>query len=390
MHTGTELTKKEIERYSRHLILPEFNIEGQKKLKEASVLVIGSGGLGSPLLLYLAAAGVGHIGIVDFDTIDESNLQRQVLFGVSDVGQSKARTAKKRIEDLNPHVKVTVFEERFTSENALKILNNFDIAADGTDNFATRYLVNDACVLSDKVNVYASIYRFDGQVSVFNMRNQDGSRGPNYRDLYPEPPPPDLVPSCAEGGVLGVLPGIIGSMQASEVIKVITGIGEPLNGRLFLFDALNFETRILKIRKDPANPLNGLNPTQKDLIDYEAFCGLHNPKRQYSTTIKNISPEELKKLMEDHAELQIVDVREPYEFAINRLPKADLIPLQVIKESVSRIRKDIPVVVYCRLGIRSADAIEELQKSFGFTNLLNLDGGINAWAGKIDTEMPEY
>ncbi len=385
-----KFSKAEIERYSRHLILPEFNIEGQKKLKEASVLVIGSGGLGSPLLLYLAAAGVGHIGIVDFDTIDVTNLQRQVLFGVSDVGLSKAATARKRILDLNPHIEVSVFEERFTSENAMRILKDFDVAADGTDNFATRYLVNDACVLSGKINVYASIYRFDGQVSVFNLPGPNGERGPNYRDLYPEPPPPELVPSCAEGGVIGVLPGIIGSMQANEVIKVITGIGEPLSGRLFLFDALNFETRILKVRKNPANPLNGQNPTITELIDYEVFCGLNSAPHSYETEVHEIEAADLAVLLNQKDAIQIVDVREPYEFAINSLPQADLIPLKTVSESLNRIRKDIPVIFYCRLGIRSAQAIDEIQKKYGYTNLKNLKGGINAWAAIVNPDMPKY
>ncbi|MEL6867590.1 MAG: molybdopterin-synthase adenylyltransferase MoeB, partial [Bacteroidota bacterium] len=263
---GASLSPQEMARYARHLAIPEFNVEGQKKLKKAKVLVIGSGGLGSPVLLYLTAAGIGHIGIVDFDVVDDSNLQRQVLFTVDDVGKSKAETAKKRLQALNPYVNFTVYNTAFTRDNALELIQEYDVVADGTDNFQTRYLVNDACVLAGKVNVYASIFRFEGQVSVFNYPNADGERGPNYRDLFPEPPPPGLVPNCAEGGVLGVLPGIIGSMQASEVIKVITGVGEPLSGRLFLYDAASFTTRILKVGKRADTQIT-------ELIDYDVFCG---------------------------------------------------------------------------------------------------------------------
>jgi len=269
-----KFSSEELARYSRHLILPEFNIEGQKKLKQAKVLVVGTGGLGAPLLLYLTAAGVGTIGLVDFDVVDDSNLQRQVLFTREDLGQPKVQAAKRRLEALNPYVKFVTYETALTSDNALDIIKDFDVVADGTDNFPTRYLVNDACVLLGKVNVYASIYRFEGQATVFNYKDKHGVLGPNYRDLFPTPPPPGLVPSCAEGGVIGVLPGILGSLQASEVIKVISGVGETLSGRLFLFDASSFETRTLKIKRRKDNPLNGENPSQKGLIDYQQFCGV--------------------------------------------------------------------------------------------------------------------
>ncbi len=279
-HKNITFSKAELSRYDRHIIIPEFGLEAQQKLKAARVLVVGSGGLGSPLLLYLAAAGVGTLGIVDFDVVDDSNLQRQVLFGQENIGQLKAEAAKTRLASLNPHIDIVVHNTRLTSENALDILAKYDVVADGTDNFPTRYLVNDAAVLLGKTNVYASIFQFEGQVSVFNYRNKQGVLGPNYRDLYPSPPPPGLVPSCAEGGVLGVLPGIIGSLQASEVIKVVTGVGEPLSGRFFIFDALNFEARTLNIKRRADNPLNGENPTISKLIDYEVFCGLKTVEKQ--------------------------------------------------------------------------------------------------------------
>jgi molybdopterin/thiamine biosynthesis adenylyltransferase len=296
-------TKAELNRYARHFVLPEFGMEGQKKLKASSVLVVGAGGLGCPLLLYLSAAGVGRIGIVDDDVVDESNLQRQVLYTVDDLGQSKAATAKKKLLALNPHIQVDVYQERFLPDNALELVSKYDIVADGTDNFPTRYLVNDACVLSDKINVYASIFRFEGQVSVFNYLNEDGTRGPNYRDIFPDPPPPDLVPNCAEGGVLGVLPGIIGSIQANEVIKVLTGIGEPLSGRLFLFDTAGFSTRTLKIRKNPKLEI-------KDLSFYEEYC------MSDQTHIKEIDVSALKKWMAEGEDFQLIDVREPYEYEV--------------------------------------------------------------------------
>jgi len=374
------LTPAELARYSRHIIIPEFGREGQEKLKRAKVLVIGSGGLGSPVLLYLAAAGVGHIGIVDFDVVDDSNLQRQVLFTVDDVGQSKAQTAKKRIEALNPYIEVTVHETRFTKDNALDIIKDYDVVADGTDNFPTRYLVNDACVLSGKTNVYASIYRFEGQVSVFNQPLEDGTRGPNYRDLFPSPPPPGLVPSCAEGGVLGILPGIIGTMQASEVIKVITGVGDTLAGRLFLFDAASFTTRILKVAKNPETNIT-------ELINYEQFCGIFPDKED--DKVKEVDVHELQKLIDSGEDFQLIDVREPYEYDIANL-KGELIPLGQIEQAGSKIAKDKKVIIHCRSGKRSADAIRELEHLYKFDNLYNLKGGILAYAKEIDTTMPTY
>jgi molybdopterin/thiamine biosynthesis adenylyltransferase/rhodanese-related sulfurtransferase len=380
MQEEIQLSKEELARYSRHIIIPEFNIEGQKKLKAAKVLVIGTGGLGSPMLLYLAAAGVGTIGIVDFDVVDDSNLQRQVLFDVKDVGRPKVEAARERILGLNPHINVIAYNEHLSSKNALEIFKDYDVVADGTDNFPTRYLVNDACVLTGIPNVYASIYRFDGQVSVFNYNN-----GPNYRDLYPEPPPPGLVPSCAEGGVLGVLPGIIGSLQANEVIKVITGIGETLSGRLFSFDALNFTTRIFKVAKDKNNPLTGEHPTLKELIDYQQFCGI---VPEAVPVVKEISVQELKQKFDAKEDFQLIDVREQHEYDFVNLG-AELIPLNSITEQQHRIARDKPVVVHCKAGTRSAKAIAALEQ-YGFTNLYNLKGGIVAYAKEIDMRLPVY
>lgn len=380
MQEEIQLSKEELARYSRHIIIPEFNIEGQKKLKAAKVLVIGTGGLGSPMLLYLAAAGVGTIGIVDFDVVDDSNLQRQVLFDVKDVGRPKVEAARERILGLNPHINVIAYNEHLSSKNALEIFKDYDVVADGTDNFPTRYLVNDACVLTGIPNVYASIYRFDGQVSVFNYNN-----GPNYRDLYPEPPPPGLVPSCAEGGVLGVLPGIIGSLQANEVIKVITGIGETLSGRLFSFDALNFTTRIFKVAKDKNNPLTGEHPTLTELIDYQQFCGI---APEAVPVVKEISVQELKQKFDAKEDFQLIDVREQHEYDFVNLG-AELIPLNSITEQQHRIARDKPVVVHCKAGTRSAKAIAALEQ-YGFTNLYNLKGGIVAYAKEIDTRLPVY
>jgi len=392
MQTDTvQFSKQEIERYSRHLIIPEFNIEGQRKLKAAKVLVVGSGGLGSPLLQYLAAAGVGTLGIVDYDIVDESNLQRQVLFGVKNVGQSKAKTAAVRIKDLNPHIQVNVHETFLTSENALDIVKDYDVVADGTDNFPTRYLVNDASVLLGKVNVYASIFRFEGQVSVFNYTYEDGTVGPNYRDLFPTPPPPGLVPSCAEGGVIGVLPGIIGSMQALEVIKVITGVGNPLAGRLFLYDAAEFSTRILKVHRDPTNPLNGDNPTQTELIDYEMFCGVPAVEKEIDgeKPVRSINVHELSEWRQTGADFQLIDVREPYEQEIVQI-QGELMPKDQIVQFVDQIDREKPVVVHCRSGKRSADVIRRLEQEHGFTNLYNLEGGVLAWAKEIDPSLPTY
>jgi len=377
-----QFSKEELERYSRHLIIPEFNIEGQRKLKAARVLVVGTGGLGSPLLLYLTAAGVGHIGILDFDVVDETNLQRQVLFTVDDVGKSKAEAAKIRLEKLNPHVNFTVHNVQLTSANALDIIKDYDVVADGTDNFPTRYLVNDACVILGKTNVYASIFRFEGQVSVFNYKKADGTFGPHYRDLFPAPPPPGLVPSCAEGGVIGVLPGIVGSLQANEVIKVVTGVGEPLAGRLFLLDALTFETRTLKLHKDPNTP------EIKELIDYDQFCGIDGDK-QNEKKIKEVTVSELYDMQVKGEDFQLIDVREPYEYEIANLG-GELIPLKTVLNNIDKISSSKKVVVHCRSGARSAQAIEALKKKYGFDNLYNLKGGILAWANEIDPEMAKY
>jgi adenylyltransferase/sulfurtransferase len=385
----TAFSRAELERYSRHLIIPEFNIEGQRKLKNGKVLVIGSGGLGAPLLLYLTAAGVGTIGIVDFDVVDDSNLQRQVLFSVDDVGTPKVEAAAKRLRALNPHITINTYNTKFTSDNALELINEYDVIADGTDNFPTRYLVNDACVLCGKTNVYASIYRFEGQASVFNELLPDGTRGPNYRDLFPSPPPPGLVPSCAEGGVIGVLPGILGSLQANEVIKVITGVGTTLSGRLFLFDAATFETRTLKVHKNLQNPLTGAQPTQTGLINYEEFCGLKVTTRADYSDVKEINVVELQKLIESGEPYQLIDVREPYEFAIANL-NGELAPLNTVSEYASRIRRDVKVIVHCRSGVRSAKAIRALEQEFGFDNLYNLKGGILAWADEIDQAVAKY
>ncbi|NUM49746.1 MAG: molybdopterin-synthase adenylyltransferase MoeB [Flavobacteriales bacterium] len=371
----------ELKRYSRHLLIPQLGTKGQEKLKKARVLVIGAGGLGSPVLLYLTAAGVGNIGIVDYDTIDESNLQRQVLFTSSEVGKLKTEIAKNKLTALNPHIQITTYNTRFNSSNALEIIKNYDIVADGTDNFATRYLVNDACVLSEKINVFASIYRFEGQVSVFNLLEKEGARGPNYRDIFPSPPPPGAVPNCAEAGVLGVLPGIIGAMQASEIIKVITGIGEPLSGKMFILDTLSMQNRVMKINKNPQNPLNGEKPTQKTLIDYELFCNTPT-----NDTIKEISTQELKQKLDTKQPLQLLDVREPAEREAAHIG-GDFIPMNTIPLNLNKIKKDVPVIVYCRSGIRSAKVIEFLQEQ-GFTNTYNLKGGISAWAKEIDNKLP--
>lgn len=382
-------SKAELERYSRHIIIPEFNVQGQTRLKNGSVLVVGAGGLGSPLLSYLAAAGVGRIGIVDFDMVDDNNLQRQVLYNIDDVGKSKAETAAAKVKALNPHIKVEIHKTKLDSSNALDIIENYDVVADGTDNFPTRYLVNDACVLLGKVNVYASIFRFDGQVSVFNLPNEDGSRGPNYRDLYPTPPPPGMVPSCAEGGVLGVLPGIIGSLQANEVIKVLSGIGDPLSGRMFVFDALLFETRILNISKDPDNPLSGENPSITGLIDYEEFCGIGDKEEHPEAHVKEISVKELAEWRAGAKDFQLIDVRELYEYEIANIG-GELIPLNTVLTKYENISRDKDVVIHCRSGKRSAKAILELEKSYGFNNLYNLKGGILAFADEIDPELAKY
>lgn len=392
-HKDVTFSKEELERYSRHLIIPEFNIEGQRKLKNAKVLIVGTGGLGAPLLLYLAAAGVGTIGILDYDTVEDSNLQRQVLFSTSDIGRPKVEAAKERLEGLNPHVKYITHNVQLHSSNALDIIKDYDLVADGTDNFPTRYLVNDATVLLGIPNVYGSIFRFDGQVTVFNYEFEDGTRGPNYRDLYPTPPPPGLVPSCAEGGVIGVLPGIVGSLQASEVIKVISGVGDPLVGRLFQFDALGFESRTFKFKKDAENPLTGENPTQTELIDYEQFCGIKQDNKeeakQNREAVKEITVKELKVLQDKGADFQLIDVREPYEYEIANI-SGELIPLATVLDNADKISKDKPVVVHCRSGMRSANAIALLEEKFGYDNLSNLKGGILAYADEIDHSLAKY
>ena len=375
------LSNDEILRYSRHLIMPEVGMEGQKKLKAASVLLIGAGGLGSPLGLYLAAAGIGRIGLVDFDVVDFSNLQRQVLHGTSTVGIPKLESAKQRIHDLNPNVRVETFETRLTAENALDIIRDFDIVADGTDNFPTRYLVNDACVLLDKPNVYGSIFRFEGQASVFHAK-----QGPCYRCLYSEPPPPGLVPSCAEGGVLGVLPGIIGSIQAMETIKLILGVGEPLIGRLVLFDALKLQFRELKLEKDPDCPVCGTHPTVTELIDYEAFCGI-GAEPSYDGA--EITAQDLKTEWDRSPDLLVIDVREPHEYEIAHIDGAVLIPLSELPTRLGELDGHREIVTHCHHGARSLKALEIL-KAAGFSKVRSLRGGIDAWAVNVDPSLPRY
>lgn len=373
------LSKEELARYSRHIAMEGFGLEAQQKLKAARVLVVGAGGLGSPALLYLAAAGVGTIGVVEFDRVDDSNLQRQVLYSVGDVGKSKAEIAKQRLLALNPHIKVEVHETRLTSENALNIIAPYDVVADGTDNFATRYLVNDACVMLGKPNVYASIFRFEGQVSVFNYRDAEGKTGPNYRDLYPSPPPPGLVPNCAEAGVLGVLPGIIGSMQALEVIKIVTGVGEALSGRFLVFDALTFEARVFKIRKNPDTPVIA------NLVDYDEFCGVKKEERE----IKEVTATELATWRERGEDFQLIDVREKYEYDIVNLG-GELLPLGEIESLASRIDRHRKVVIHCKTGGRSAEAIRRLEQRFGYTNLYNLRAGIMGYIQEVEPELQRY
>lgn len=376
------LTPGELSRYSRHLMLPQFGLEAQQKLKAAKVLVIGCGGLGSPLLLYLAAAGVGTIGLIDGDVVEESNLQRQVLFEVSEIGKSKAMLAAQKIKDLNPHIHTRVYTERLTAANAIDFVKDYDVIADGTDNFPTRYLVNDACVLLNKPYVYAAIHQFEGQVSVFNLRDNSGKTGPNYRDLFPLPPAPEAIPNCSEAGVLGVLPGIIGSMQALEVIKVITGVGEVLNGRLFIFDTLSFQTNIFTIRKRAENPLNGAHPSITQLIDYEQFCG-----SAITATIKEVTPLQLQHWHPE--EVQLIDVREPYEYDLVNIG-AQLMPLQTIAQHAGKIDRHKNVVLHCKSGSRSRQAIQLLEKNFGFTNLYNLQGGILQYIDEVAPHLAKY
>jgi adenylyltransferase/sulfurtransferase len=390
-----QLTNEEIKRYSRHLIMPEVGVDGQRRLKAGSVLCVGAGGLGSPAAMYLAAAGVGRIGIVDFDVVDYSNLQRQIIHGTSSIGKTKLESAKARLLDINPHIQVDTYETALSSENALELFKPYDVILDGTDNFPTRYLTNDACVLLGKPNAYGSIFRFEGQASVFAAQD-----GPCYRCLYPEPPPPGLVPSCAEGGVLGVLPGVIGVIQATEAIKLITGIGEPLVGRFLIYDALRMKFRELKLRKDPDCPVCGTHPTVTALIDYEEFCGLRpsveaeaaaaveaSAASARSTT--EITAVELKQRMDQGDALKIVDVREPNEYQINRIPGAQLIPLGELPRRYAELDPEEELVVHCKMGGRSAKAADYL-RSVGFKRVLNLKGGILEWVDKVDPSQPKY
>nr|HEV7954308.1 molybdopterin-synthase adenylyltransferase MoeB [Candidatus Acidoferrales bacterium] len=379
-----KLSRDEVLRYSRHLIMPEVGMDGQLKLKQARVLMIGAGGLGAPLGLYLAAAGVGRLGIVDFDVVDFTNLQRQVTFSTTDVGRPKSEAAKERLAAMNPAIEITTHETRLTSENALDLFKDYDIIVDGTDNFPTRYLVNDACVLLGKPNVYGSIFRFEGQVSIFGAPD-----GPCYRCLYPEPPPPGLVPSCAEGGVLGVLPGIVGSLQAVETIKLILGAGDPLIGRLLLFDALGMKFRELKLKKNPDCPLCGANRTITKLIDYEEFCGIRGEEAPAAvTTVPEITPRELKQRLDRGDDLFVLDVREPHEYQICNI-NGYLLPLGDLPRRVNELDSSREIVAHCRSGKRSADAAEFLRKA-GFRKIWNLKGGILAWADEVDPSMPKY
>jgi molybdopterin/thiamine biosynthesis adenylyltransferase/rhodanese-related sulfurtransferase len=379
-----KLSKEEVQRYSRHLIMPEVGMEGQLKLKRARVLTIGTGGLGAPLGLYLAAAGVGHLGLVDFDVVDSSNLQRQVTFTTADVGKPKSEAAKARLSSLNPAIEIVSYETRLTSDNALELFRDYDIIVDGTDNFPTRFLVNDACILLGKPNVYGSIFRFEGQATVFGYPG-----GPCYRCLYPEPPPPGLVPSCAEGGVLGVLPGIVGSIQAMETIKLILGAGEPLVGRLLLFDALAMRFRELKLKKNPDCPMCGDHRTITKLIDYEEFCGIRGEEAPAMTDgIPEITATELKARQDRGEKVFILDVREPHEYQICNL-NGKLIPLGELPRRVNELDSSVEMVVHCRSGKRSADAIHFLQTA-GFKKLWNLKGGVLAWADEVDPRMPKY
>jgi adenylyltransferase/sulfurtransferase len=377
------LSNDEILRYSRHLIMPEVGMEGQQKLKAAKVLCIGAGGLGSPLALYLGAAGVGTLGIVDFDVVDYTNLQRQIIHTTEDVGRKKLDSAAEKVKAINPFLNVRTFETKLTSANALELFRDFDIIADGTDNFPTRYLVNDACVLTGKPNVYGSIFRFEGQASVFATEE-----GPCYRCLYPEPPPPGLVPSCAEGGVLGILPGLVGVIQATETIKLILGAGDSLAGRLLLIDALGMKFRELKLRKNPDCPACGTHRTITKLIDYEEFCGIRGQEEPAGNDVPAITVEDLKKKLDAKADVFVLDVREPHEYQICNL-KGYLIPVGDLPKRVSELDSSREIIAYCRSGVRSAKAVNFLRRS-GFKKVYNLTGGILAWADRIDPNMPKY
>jgi adenylyltransferase/sulfurtransferase len=390
-----QLTREEILRYSRHLLIPEVGMDGQRRLKNASALVIGTGGLGSPVALYLAAAGVGHIGLVDYDVVDSSNLQRQVIHGTSRVGQLKVHSARDRMLDLNPDIEVTTYNEPFTSENAIRIAKEYDVLIDGTDNFPTRYLTNDVSVFLGKPNVYGSIYRFDGQLSVF-----DATRGPCYRCLFPEPPPPGLVPSCAEGGVLGVLPGIIGSMQANEALKLLLGIGEPLIGRLLLYNALDMSFDFVKLKKNPKCRVCGTEADVKELIDYEEFCGVPGHDRDEGSAGEAwdiTAPELADRLrrpatvgsVEGRTPIRLIDVREPHELQISAIPGAENFPLGELAAHLSELDSAQEMVLFCKSGSRSARALE-LLASAGFKKMKNLKGGINAWAREVDPSQPVY
>src|SRR5271165_7187470 len=377
------LSNDEIARYSRHLILPEVGMEGQQKLKAAKVLCVGTGGLGSPLAFYLAAAGVGTLGLVDFDVVDSSNLQRQIIHSTKDVGRLKLDSAEEKLKALNPHMKIVKYNTMLSSANAMEIFKDFDIVADGTDNFPTRYLVNDACVLSGKPNVYGSIFRFEGQASVFATKE-----GPCYRCLYPEPPPPGLVPSCAEGGVLGILPGLVGVIQATETIKLILGSGEPLIGRLLLVDALAMRFRELKLRKNPECPVCGTHPTVTKLIDYNQFCGIRGEEKPVGAGLPEIQVEELKRRLDAKEDLFVLDVREPHEYQICNLG-GHLIPLNDLPKRVNELDSSREIVVHCKMGGRSAKAVAFLQQA-GFRKVHNLVGGITAWSERVDPKVPKY
>ena len=383
-----KLTKSEFLRYSRHVILPDIGVEGQLKLKQSKVIVVGAGGLGVPVLIYLAAAGVGEIGIVDFDQVSISNLQRQVIYKVKDVGALKVDKAKEFVSELNPEIQINIHNSAIDSSNAFEIIEPYDFIIDGTDNFPTRYLLNDTAIFLGKPYIYGSIFRFEGQVSVFNYLQKDGSRSPNYRDLFPEPPHPDLVPNCAEGGVLGVLPGIVGSLQALEAIKLITGIGEILAGQLLTIDTLSNQYRTFKFKSRKDNPITGVNPTIKALIDYDAFCNAalaNEPKKE----IKEMDVKELAKWIKQQQSFQLIDVREPYEYEISNLG-GELMPKSAIGDYINKISRDLPVVVYCRSGKRSAEVIEDLSENHGFENLINLTGGLLAYSDQIDERITKY
>lgn len=385
----SDLSSEELQRYARQITLPELGPEGQKRIRGASVLVIGAGGLGCPALIYLAAAGIGKIGIVDYDKVDISNLHRQIIYSKEDIGKYKAKIAAEKIKHINPLVSIEPHVLKLDSTNALDLLAQYDIIIDGSDNFPTRYLVNDASVLLCKPNVYAAVFRFTGQVTVFNHKDAQGNFGPNYRDLHAVPPPAGSVPSCAEGGVLGVLPGILGSMQAAEAIKIACGIGQPLSGRMFVIDTQNFDTTTISFSHDPDNPFTAGREGIGELIDYESWCGAASDDRHGHDHVKEIDPVELKKMMDDEVDFQLIDVREPYELEIASL-NGKLIPMNMIPHQVDEISRQSKVVIYCRSGIRSAQAILYLQQEFQFTNLWNLQGGILAYADQVDPNIPRY